>query len=201
MRRDLKPWLPVMIWMAVIFIASTSLGSSEHTSRMFEPLLRWVKPDITAETTSFIHFLIRKTGHLSEYAVLGILIMRAVRRAVPQFTEVWARRALLIAWVSSTAYAATDELHQVFVDGRTPALGDVAIVDEPTPGLGDDVAHEPVDREDAGHCRRGRQHAPPPGAFDARTVPPWRSTMARTIERPRPLPDGTRVPAREASAL
>ena len=116
-----------MIWMAVIFIASTSLGSSEHTSRMFEPLLRWVKPDITAETTSFIHFLIRKTGHLSEYAVLGILIMRAVRRAVPQFTEAWARRALLIAWVGSTAYASTDELHQVFVDGRTPALGDVAI--------------------------------------------------------------------------
>ena len=44
--------------------------------------------------------------------------------------------------------------------------------------------------------------APPPsGLLDARTSPPWRWTMARTIERPRPLPDGTRVPAREASTL
>ena len=43
--------------------------------------------------------------------------------------------------------------------------------------------------------------APASGAFDARTSPPWRSTMARTMERPRPLPDGTRVPARDASTL
>lgn len=43
--------------------------------------------------------------------------------------------------------------------------------------------------------------APPSGRFDASTSPPWRRTIARTIDRPRPLPDGTRVPAREASAL
>ena len=34
--------------------------------------------------------------------------------------------------------------------------------------------------------------APPSGAFDAVTVPPWRSTMALTIDRPRPLPEGHR---------
>jgi hypothetical protein len=43
--------------------------------------------------------------------------------------------------------------------------------------------------------------APPSGAFEARTSPPWRDTMARTIESPSPLPEGTRVPAREASTL
>jgi hypothetical protein len=43
--------------------------------------------------------------------------------------------------------------------------------------------------------------APPAGAFDAEISPPCRTTMARTIERPSPLPDGTRVPARAASAL
>jgi hypothetical protein len=43
--------------------------------------------------------------------------------------------------------------------------------------------------------------APPAGELDAWTSPPCRLTMARTIERPRPLPDGTRVPARDASTL
>ena len=42
--------------------------------------------------------------------------------------------------------------------------------------------------------------APPSGAFAAVTVPPWRSTMAWTIESPRPLPD-ILVALRAASAL
>jgi len=48
---------------------------------------------------------------------------------------------------------------------------------------------------------RNVKEAPPSGVLDARTSPPWRRTMARTIDSPRPLPDGTRVPARDASAL
>ena len=43
--------------------------------------------------------------------------------------------------------------------------------------------------------------APPSDPFDAWISPPWRTTIARTIDRPSPLPDGTRVPARAASAL
>jgi hypothetical protein len=43
--------------------------------------------------------------------------------------------------------------------------------------------------------------APPDGLFEAWTSPPCRTTMARTIDSPRPLPDGMRVPAREASTL
>ena len=48
---------------------------------------------------------------------------------------------------------------------------------------------------------RSVKTAPPSGLLDAVTSPPWRTTMARTIDRPRPLPDGTCVPAREASTL
>src|SRR4051794_971752 len=43
--------------------------------------------------------------------------------------------------------------------------------------------------------------APPSGLLDAWTSPPWRTTMARTMDRPRPLPEGRRVPARDASTL
>ena len=48
---------------------------------------------------------------------------------------------------------------------------------------------------------RNVKMAPPSGAFDASMSPPWRWTMARTMDRPRPLPDGPRVPARDASTL
>jgi hypothetical protein len=49
--------------------------------------------------------------------------------------------------------------------------------------------------------RRNVNAAPPSGVFDATISPPWRTTIARTIDRPRPLPEGTRVPARDASTL
>jgi hypothetical protein len=54
------------------------------------------------------------------------------------------------------------------------------------------------------HVQGGSQiwkRAPLSGALEAVTVPPWRSTMARTIESPRPLPDGSVVPARDTSTL
>lgn len=41
----------------------------------------------------------------------------------------------------------------------------------------------------------------PSGPLATPTSPPWRTTMARTMESPRPLPERTRVPARDASAL
>ena len=43
--------------------------------------------------------------------------------------------------------------------------------------------------------------APPSGVLLARTSPSWRNTIARTIDKPRPLPDRTRVPVRDASTL
>jgi hypothetical protein len=48
---------------------------------------------------------------------------------------------------------------------------------------------------------RNVKAAPPSGVLDARTSPPWRKTIARTIDRPSPLPEGTRVPERDASTL
>ena len=43
--------------------------------------------------------------------------------------------------------------------------------------------------------------APPWLALSADTLPPWLCTIACTIERPRPLPEGIVVPDRDASAL
>jgi len=87
-------WLPVLAWAAVIFAFSSipSLSSG---------LGGW-------------DLLLRKLAHVTEYAILGALLLRATRRP-------WLALGL------AAAYAASDEVHQHFVEGRHAALLDVAI--------------------------------------------------------------------------
>src|SRR5438034_6685904 len=77
MQRFLKYWLPVLLWLGVMFVGSTGLLSAEQTSRFFVPFLRWLKPDISAEALAQIHFVVRKLGLIFEYALLAMLLWRA----------------------------------------------------------------------------------------------------------------------------
>src|SRR5207247_383131 len=81
MRVFLKYWLPLLIWLGVIFVDSTDLMSAEHTSRFIVPILLWLKPDMAPETIRSILFVIRKCAHVSEYAILALLLWRARRSA------------------------------------------------------------------------------------------------------------------------
>ncbi len=127
MNRDLKPWMPVVAWMGFIFFMSTDVGSASHTGRLIEPLLRWVRPDISLDAIGLVHLVVRKCGHLSEYAVLGVLVRRAILRSNRLPLAVWSWRAAGAAWLIATSYAVTDEFHQTFVATRTAAPGDVLI--------------------------------------------------------------------------
>ncbi len=62
--------------------------------------------------------LIKKSGHFLAYAILAVLVFRV--------TMGW-QRPYLWAFVITAVYAMSDEFHQQFVVGRTPALGDVLI--------------------------------------------------------------------------
>lgn len=112
----LRPWVPVVIWCAVIFFASTSLFTANRTGAVIEPVLRWIFPAVSATTIGFMHAMVRKLGHFTEYAILFLLLYRGPmhRRAG------W---ALLLC----VAYALLDEGHQLFVPMRTPSLYDVAL--------------------------------------------------------------------------
>jgi VanZ family protein len=81
----LTAWLPVAVWAAVIFTLSSipSLDSGLDT---------W-------------DTVLRKLAHLAEYAVLGALLYRALRREPA-------------AIALGSLYAVTDEVHQAFVSGR-----------------------------------------------------------------------------------
>src|SRR5437899_8893274 len=120
-------WLPVIIWMGVVFSASTSAFSARHTSRIIGPILRWFKPDVTDETISRVQLVFRKGGHLSEYAVLGMLFWNAWRKPVRGDQRPWSWHEAAIALAFSAAYAITDEIHQAFVPGRQAQATDVLI--------------------------------------------------------------------------
>jgi VanZ family protein len=92
--RVVTVWLPVVAWAAVIFAFSSvpHLGTGLGT---------W-------------DTVLRKGAHVTEYAVLGALLYRAM-----------AREAAALA--AGIAYAATDEIHQHFVQGRHASPVDVAI--------------------------------------------------------------------------
>jgi VanZ family protein len=115
-------WGPVAAWAAVIFIASTSLFSGPHTESWLRPLLVRLFPAAAPHTIDQIHAVIRKSAHFTEYAVFGWLIARALRDA-----RGWQLHHALLAVALAGAYAVSDEVHQIFVPGRTAAVGDVLI--------------------------------------------------------------------------
>ena len=115
--------MPVIAWMLVIFVASTDLGSAEHTSRFLIPFLRWIHPAMSSHTIAIVQLLVRKTAHLSEYAVLAILLLRALRGRT---RNAFARQAAIVLLVAGL-YAATDEYHQAWTPSRTASPRDVLI--------------------------------------------------------------------------
>jgi VanZ family protein len=52
--------------------------SAEHTSRFIGPLLHWLYPTISPFTILRVQLFVRKLAHVSEYAVLAVLLYRAV---------------------------------------------------------------------------------------------------------------------------
>ena len=87
-------WLPVVAWAALIFALSSipHLGTGLGT---------W-------------DTILRKGAHVTEYAIFGLLLARAIGREAPAF-------------LLGVAYAITDEVHQHFVSGRHSSPIDVAI--------------------------------------------------------------------------
>lgn len=123
----LKYWLPVGIWMALIFIGSGDTLSSRHTSRFLGPFIHWLLPALSPDNVDAVVFCLRKTGHVTEYAALALLLWRALRRPVLRDPRPWdwslAGSALLLA----AFYAATDEFHQSFVPTREGRVHDVVL--------------------------------------------------------------------------
>ena len=95
-------WLPVLLWVGLIYYLSSIPGF--------------------AIGEGAVDFWTRKPAHVAEYAILFLLLIRAMRGGLS-----WGRRKIIIgAGIFSLIYAVTDEFHQSLVplrEGRWCDLG------------------------------------------------------------------------------
>jgi len=119
----LRYWWPALVWAVAISGFSTGAFTTDNTSHYIIPILRFFLPHAAPETLEFLHHIIRKCGHLTEYFILSMLILRGIRAGEKGLHPRWALVTILII----AGYAALDEYHQSFVPGRTAAVGDVLI--------------------------------------------------------------------------
>ena len=99
--RSLAPFVPVVLWMGVIF----ALSAQRHIPKTF---------GVSIEYTAV-------AGHLFVYSVLTTLLYGALP---PEFGR---RRRAVLALVVAVLYGMSDEYHQSFVPGRDASLGDLFV--------------------------------------------------------------------------
>lgn len=125
-------WVPAVAWMIVIFMLSAQPAASSNslsrgiTRMIVETVGRVLPLDIEMSTVNDIvtqlNHLVRKMAHFSAYALLGFLTSHALHK-----NGIQGRRAFLLSMCICVIYAASDEIHQLFVPGRGCQLKDVMI--------------------------------------------------------------------------
>src|SRR2546423_3242107 len=121
--RRISRYAPLAIWAALIFIGSSSILSASHTAAVLQPVI-WLFPHTSGATLKLIQLVIRKAGHLTEYASLALLAARAFRTSS---TEILGTRWFWISLALVIAYSLSDEFHQSFVASRTASIYDSLI--------------------------------------------------------------------------
>lgn len=123
-----------LVWMGVIFIMSAFPAdmSGRQSGFLAGLLMRVIGIFIRTEegreaARETVGFLVRKGAHMTEYAVLAVLLVKSflppgVRHARREFARC-AAWALMVA----VPYAGLDEFHQRFVAGRYGCVRDVLI--------------------------------------------------------------------------
>ena len=116
----------ILIWMCIVFKFSSqpSTESSQLSGGITKAILNFfnVLEGKTIEQQSAIETIIRKLAHFSIYALGGILILLHIN-----LYKIKTNKKVIISWLIGTTYAMTDEIHQLFVPGRSCELRDVCI--------------------------------------------------------------------------
>jgi VanZ family protein len=119
-------WLPPAIWLAVITVESTNLGSSDHTSRILYPVFHFLF-DMNPARFAIWHAVLRKTGHFVGYFTLSVLLFRSWRASFPRLSTRWCLQWATLAFLGTVLVATLDEWHQTFLPSRTGTVRDVIL--------------------------------------------------------------------------
>ncbi len=117
----------VIIWMIIVFSFSNQNGTkSQGSSDIITNKIVEISDDYFAlnikSSEDTISFVVRKLAHFSIYFLGGILIYNFINTF-----SINKKYIIIFSIVLGVAYACTDELHQLFIDGRSAQMMDVFI--------------------------------------------------------------------------
>jgi VanZ family protein len=123
MQKKIFWWITIGLWCGGIFYQSSKPAPASDQESL------WIVAVMNAGLQSLFganHFevtngMVRKTAHLTEYLILGLLLFNGF------FLSKKIRLAFYGALTTGILYAVSDEVHQLFVPGRTCRLTDVMI--------------------------------------------------------------------------
>lgn len=131
-RRSTTAGVLALVWMCVIFAfsAQTSEESGEVSTGFSYRIVNTtgllfhlhIDEEKIREIANSIEYFVRKGAHMTEYAVLAILLYLWLER--------WRLSRLRMACMAAalaTLYACSDEIHQLFVAGRAGMVSDVLV--------------------------------------------------------------------------
>ena len=111
-------WLLLILWMAFIFYMSSCNGNvSSDQSGTVAYVLHNI---LGINYSDKLIFIIRKCAHVSEFFILGILVINLV-------SKYNVKHIYLISFIICVLYSSSDEFHQLFVPGRSGQVTDVLI--------------------------------------------------------------------------
>ena len=102
----IRYWLLPIIWMTIIFAFSS-------------------RQRVSVSDEYVLNFLFFKTLHVIEYAVLFFFLFRAIYST--KHNQSFFKDALLQSAIIAILYAASDEIHQLFVPTREGTVRDLLI--------------------------------------------------------------------------
>lgn len=116
-------FLAAIAWVLIISSFSTTSFGANKTAPLIEYYLHKIFPSLNISTIHFIHVLIRKLAHFSEFGIFAALVFGAWAANESRWSLKW----LFYSSFLVTSLALLDEYHQSFVRNRNASLGDSLI--------------------------------------------------------------------------
>lgn len=132
MKKRIILWILVILWMTVIFTFS-SFNSSESSKQskgvinfVIKNVVKIFDKDLTLEEETNIvnklHTPVRKLAHFSIYFILGVLVSLLLKTY-----NLNTKNIILLSILICFLYSCSDEIHQLFISGRSGEIRDILI--------------------------------------------------------------------------
>ena len=110
----------IALWMLVIFLMSSEVAGT--SSARSNEIVRTIQSIGVSAPADLLTFLVRKAAHICAYFILGILIFNLLKEY-----DLGVKKMIFASIAIAMLYACTDELHQMYVPGRSGEVRDVLI--------------------------------------------------------------------------